>query len=183
MPSKRQLVEQFGREEGEKTMMVCPTCKEPEVKFESLEEWKQHMQKEHGGYTSSEVGASLPQAGTSGGAGESRSDGLETPALKPKRLTGKARELNDKLNRCISLCVKHLISGITEQEREELERLRTDVQEALVGIQLDFEERMFQLSGWWAAALVLAGLYVLPSLPTMKEAVATAKERAAKKKQ
>lgn len=178
MAGKKQLFEQYGREVEGVTVMVCPYCKDPEFTAETLEAWKDHMQREHGGYTSSEVAAGQPE----------RSEKLEgsmasplmtpPPAVKPKRLSARARELNDKLNRCISLVLKHMISGISEDERLQLEAARTEITEAFVGIEFDFEERLISLSGKWAVLVVLVLLYTLPSLPTMKEAIAKVSEKA-----
>jgi hypothetical protein len=177
MASKRELTQQYGRDEGDTFVMVCPTC-EPEEIFPSIEQWKEHMQKQHGGYTSSEVASGQqPQVG----GGESGIDAKTTPPPKPKRLSARARELNDKVNRCVSLVIKHIISGIDETERQEMERLRTDVTEAFVGIEFDFEERLFSLTGKWAVLVVLVLLYTLPSIPSMREAIAKAKEKAATK--
>ncbi|SRR6266576_1920906 len=174
MASKRELVAEYGRENETGTVMVCPHC-DPEQTFETLEAWKGHMAKEHGGYTSSEVAAGQPEERAGGLAGST------PPAAKPKRLSARARELNDKLNRCISLVVKHIISGVTETERQELEDLRTVITEAFVGIEFDFEERLISLTGKWAVLVVLVLLYALPSLPSMKEAIAKAREKAKEK--
>lgn len=174
MASKRELTQQFGRDEADGSfVMVCPTC-QPEELFPSLEQWKEHMQKEHGGYTVSEVSASQEASGN-----KETTTSTPTPApAKPKRLSARARELNDKVNRCVSLVIKHIISGITEQERQEMEQLRTAVTEAFVGIEFDFEERLFSITGKWAVLVVLVLLYTLPSIPSMREAIAKAKEKA-----
>jgi hypothetical protein len=181
MASKRELTQQYGRDEGDTFVMVCPTC-EPEEIFPSIEQWKEHMQKQHGGYTSSEVSSGLgePQKGEEGSADTGKVSG-KAPPPKPKRLSQRARELNDKVNRCVSLVIKHIISGITEEERQQMESLRTDVTEAFVGIEFDFEERLFSLQGKWAVLVVLVLLYTLPSIPSMKEAIAKAKEKAKEK--
>lgn len=174
MASKRELTQQFGRDEADGTfVMVCPTC-QPEELFPSLEQWKEHMQKEHGGYTVSEVAASQEESPRT-------KENTTPPPAKPKRLSARARELNDKVNRCVSLVIKHVISGITESEREEMEQLRTSVTEAFVGIEFDFEERLFSLTGKWAVLVVLVLLYTLPSIPSMKEAIAKAREKAKEK--
>ncbi len=173
MASKRELVAEYGREdETGTTVLICPHC-EPEKQFETLEAWKGHMQSEHGGYTSSEVaaGQEATQERAGGVAGKGLA-GSTPPTAKPKRLSARARELNDKVNRCVSLVLKHIISGVTEDERQELEKLRADVTEAFVGIEFDFEERLFKIEGKWAILLVMVLLYTLPSLPSMKESIA-----------
>ena len=177
MASKRELTQQYGRDEGDAFVMVCPTC-EPEEIFPSIEQWKAHMSKEHGGYTVSEVATGLS---SEQGGGEPRQPPATPPPPKPKRLSQRARELNDKVNRCVSLVIKHIISGITEEERQQMESLRTDVTEAFVGIEFDFEERLLSLSGKWAVLAVLVLLYTLPSIPSMREAIAKAKEKAKEK--
>jgi hypothetical protein len=176
LTSKRELIDHYGREDEGVLYMVCPHC-DPEEKFETLEAWKDHMQREHGGYTSSEVASG--QAAT-----EEAGAGARTPPpapAKPKRMSAKARELNDKLNRCISLVLKHVISGITEEERQEMERSRTELTEAFIGIEFDFEERLFSLSGKWAVLVALVLLYTLPALPSMREAIAKSREKSKEK--
>ena len=175
MATKRQLAEQYGREEEGAFVMVCPDC-DPEQKFDTLEAWKEHMQKEHGGYTSSEVASGLPREAGAESRPQPGTTAAVSPA-KPKRLSSRARELNDKVNRCVSLVIKHVISGVTDEERQEIERLRADVTEAFVGIEFDFEERLFSLSGKWAVLAVMVLLYTLPSIPSMKEAIAKAREK------
>jgi uncharacterized C2H2 Zn-finger protein len=178
MASKRELMEKFGQDRDGKTVVVCPTCGE-DTAFESLEEWKAHMQKEHGGYTSSEVAEGLSAELPSGKEAVSSSP---QPPPKPKRMSQRARELNDAVNRCVSLVIKHIISGITQDEQAEMEQLRTKVTEAFVGIEFDFEERLFSLTGKWAVLTVLVLLYTLPSIPSMKEVIAKAREKAAQKR-
>jgi hypothetical protein len=181
MPTKRELLETYGEEREGQTVMVCPTC--TDTTFETLEAWKDHMTREHGGYTSSEVAsgqATSKEPGTSGGAGTSSNP--STPAPKPKRISQRARELNDKLNRCVSLVIKHLMSGIDEDERKEMEVLRTAITEAFVGVEFDFEERLVSLSGKWAVLVVLILLFILPALPSMKESIGKALAKARQKK-
>lgn len=177
MASKRQLFEQYGRQEGEASVWVCPDC-EPEQKFETLEQWKDHMQKEHGGYTSSEVAEGVEVNGQRpADKGADTGKGSAAPLPKPKKLTARARDLNEKTNRCVSLVVKHLVSGVTSAELEELETLRTAITEAFIGIEFDFEEKLFSLTGKWAVLVVLALLYLLPQVPSMKESIAKAVEK------
>ena len=172
MPSKRELLETYGEEREGQTVMICPHD-DKHGPFETLEQWKDHMVKEHGGYTSSEVAAGQPTATKDEGDTAGRAGSTVSPP-KPKRMSARARELNDKLNRCVSLVLKHVISGITEEERAEMETARTQITEAFVGVEFDFEERLVSLSGKWAVLIVLVLLYTLPSLPTMKEQIAKA---------
>jgi|SRR5690348_2737743 len=174
--TNRRIVEEFGEQDAEGTItMRCPTCDDHPA-FETIEQWKDHMQKEHGGFTSSEMQD-----------GQVASEQPSTPAQpaerpKPKRMSARARELNDKVNRCVSLIVKHIVSGISEQEREELDEKRTSITEAFIGIEFDFEERLFALSGKWAVLAVLVLLYLLPQIPSMKESIAKVKQKAAERK-
>jgi hypothetical protein len=181
MAGKKQLFEQYGREAEGVVVMVCPDCKEPELTFETLEAWKDHMQRQHGGYTTSEVAAGQPERPEKADGGANQPAPAAPTLVKPKRLSAKARELNDKLNRCISLVLKHMLSGINEEERLQLEAARTEITEAFIGIEFDFEERLISLNGKWAVLVVLVLLYTLPSLPTMKEAIAKASAKAKEK--
>ena len=175
--TNRRIVEEFGEERNGEIRMVCPTC-ENSPEFETIEQWKDHMQKHHGGFTSSEMqdGQVTPE-GT-----ERQTVQEQTPRPKPKRMSQRARELNDKVNRCVSIIVKHIVSGINDAEREELETNRSAITEAFVGIEFDFEERLFSITGKWAVLAVLVMLYILPQIPSMKESIAKAKQNAAEKK-
>lgn len=184
MVTKRQLIETFGEEREGKTVVVCPTC--PDAAFESLEQWKDHMQHEHGGYTAEEVSEGLGASSSNTSSDDASLDKGGTPMdtsrpTKPKKLSAKARELNEKVNRCISLILKHLISGITEAEQQELEQSRADVTQAFVGIEFDFEERIFSLSGRWAIIVAIILLYTVPALPSMKDALAKVRQKALEK--
>lgn len=176
MVTKRQILETFGEERDGKTVVVCPTC--PDTVFESLEQWKDHMTTEHGGYTTEEVSeglgasSSLNQSESFAASDDAtrdkgaRKDTL--PPTKPKRLSARARELNDKCNRCVALILKHFMKGLSQEEQQELDSNRTDLTQAFVGIEFDFEERLFSLQGKWAIIVVLILLYAAPVLPNLK---------------
>lgn len=171
----------------------CPDCKgegDGPLQLGSLHKFKSHMQREHGGLVTEEsAGASegpssdnlQQETGSDKRGSDSRDSSgasTRTPVSKPKRISPRARELNNKFNRCISLCVKHLFKELSEDERNELENLRSEVSENVIGVEFDFEERLVGISGKWALVVALALLYVLPALPPLKEVIAKAKAAA-----
>lgn len=162
---------------------TCPNC-ESKPRFDSLGGFKYHMQKEHGGYLASDIEAASPSVSDSREAVAARpgTPAATAPVQKTKKLSAKARELNDKFNRCITLCIKHLMKGLTETEITELEQLRGDVSEAVIGVEFDFEDKLVAVSGKWALVIALGLLYILPQIPTLKDVIAKAREQAAKKK-
>jgi len=136
------------------------------------------MQREHGGYTSSEIDESLPESTTPSADGErtgSRSDADGT-AVKPKRLSARARELNDKFNEALNLILKHFLEGLSEQELTRLAEIRGEVSSAVIGVEFDFEERIFKVKGRMWLGIAVALLWILPQIPSMKELLAKAKE-------
>lgn len=180
--TNRKIVEQFGErdEQTGEVRMKCPTC-DNHPEFDTIEQWKDHMQKEHGGFTSSEMeqGQIHPETSSQSSAQPAQAQ----PERKaPKRQTQRARELNEKSNRCIALILKHIVSGITDTEREEMETLRTNVTEAFIGIEIDFDQQLFSISGKWAILVVIVSMYLLPNIPSMKESIGKAIERAKQKK-
>jgi uncharacterized C2H2 Zn-finger protein len=162
MPTKRQIIDMFGEDRDGTTVVICPHCEG--VSFENLEQWKDHMQAEHGGYTVDEVSKGLDDVSK----GLDEQEVKEEKPPKPKKLSAKARELNDKCNRCLALILKHLLTSLTEEEQAELASARTDITQAFVGVEFDFEERLFSLEGKWAMVFVLALLYITPALPNLK---------------
>lgn len=153
--------------------------------FYTAAEFKSHMQRKHGGLEVSssdvepiEAGQGDSAADTPGGRPASTTSALPE-APKPKKLSAKARELNDKLNEAINLCIKHFIDGLTEGDTERLSVLRGEVSTAVIGVEFDFEQRLFAVSGKIALAITVAALYVLPRLPTLKQMAAKSKEKAA----
>ncbi len=145
--------------------LACPG----ERKFESLGGFKYHMSQQHGGYTASDVASAAP---VGAGAGDQRG----APALKPRRMSAKNRELNDKVNEALNLCVKHFVDGLDETEKQRLGALRGEVLVAVAGVEFDFEERLISLSSKWAIIIVLAALYVLPQLPSLREVIAKSRK-------
>jgi hypothetical protein len=141
-------------------------------RFESLGGFKSHMSKFHGGYTASDVSvssASEREAGADTGRGSA-------PA-RPRRMSARNRELNDKVNEALNLCVKHFVDGLDEPERQRLGVLRGEVLVAVAGVEFDFEERLISLRSKWVIVAVLAALYVLPQLPSLKEVIARSKAK------
>jgi len=146
-------------------IFFCPDCKndtgDGPLELGTRQRWQSHMQKEHGGYTEDNSDDSTPPAAPAAP--------VEPVQPKPKKLSSKSRELNDKLNECINLCIKHFMSGIDEQEKQRLETLRGEVSMGFMGVQFDFEEKLVTVSGRWAAIIVILALYILPQLPTFKQ--------------
>jgi hypothetical protein len=139
-------------------------------RFESLGGFKYHMSKLHGGYTASDVSPSPPSER------EAAADKGSAPA-RPRRMSARNRELNDKINEALNLCVKHFVDGLDEPERQRLGVLRGEVLVAVAGIEFDFEERLISLRSKWVIVAVLAALYVLPQLPSLKEVIARSKAK------
>lgn len=165
----------------------CPDCKgessDGPLEIGSLHKFKSHMQSTHGGYTITEEGSeALPGSDNPlQGTGPVKPPiGLGTAPVptKPKRLSQRSRELNDKLNEALKLCVKHLLKGLSEEERSMLDDLRSEVTMGFVGIEIDFDEKLVSVSGKWAAIISVVALNVLPSLPSIKELIEKAKEGA-----
>lgn len=181
------LWEQYGQQDTD-TGLDFLTCGDPACgskRFYSTTEFKSHMQRKHGGLEVSssdvepiEAGQGDNTADTPGGRPASTTSALPE-APKPKKLSAKARELNDKLNEAINLCIKHFIDGLTEADTERLSVLRGEVSTAVIGVEFDFEQRLFAVSGKIALAITVAALYVLPRLPTLKQMAAKSKEKAA----
>lgn len=154
----------------------CPDCKDEEdssspLKLGSEYRFKQHMMKVHGGWSED----------NSGSEPESAPPVVQTtqppPVQKAKKLSTKSRELNDKLNRCFSLCLKHFMKGLDASEQQELTTLRAEVTEGLMGIQIDFDDKLVSVSGRWAAIIAVLGIWILPQLPTFTEMKERAKEQ------
>lgn len=156
----------------------CPDCKDAgeTVEFSTAAGWRSHMNGKHGGVISAETPA--PETG----AGKNNVVTMPAPSPKPKRMSAKTRELNDKTNRAINLVLKHFMTGLSEDELDELGTLRGEVATALCGIEFDFDEKLISLSSKWAILIVVVALFVLPQLPSLKELVAKAKEQAAERK-
>jgi hypothetical protein len=155
----------------------CPDCKETgeTVEFSSASGWRSHMNGKHGGVIEIDGASSVPSKGADAPA-------TPAPAPKPKRMSAKTRELNDKTNRAINLVLKHFMTGLSEDELDELGTLRGEVATALCGIEFDFDEKLISLSSKWAILIVVVALFVLPQLPSLKELVANVKQKAAEKK-
>lgn len=164
--------------------LVCPDC--DGRRFDTLAEFKSHMQRKHGGLevSGSEVDSIETGDVTTSMTGETPQTDRTSPnpvsttsAPKPRTLSKKARELNDKLNEAINLVIKHFVDGLTEMDTERLSVLRGEVSTAVVGVEFDFEQRLFAVSGKIALAITVGCLYVLPKLPTLKQMAAKAKDK------
>lgn len=155
----------------------CPDCKDEEdpsspLRLGSEYRFKAHMMKVHGGWSED-----------NSGDGDGTPPPVITPSQqppsvsqpKPKKLSTSSRALNEKLNRCFTLCLKHFMKGLDEVETAELSTLRAEVTEGLMGIQIDFDDKLVSVSGRWAAIIAVLGIWILPQLPTFSEM----KERAA----
>lgn len=155
----------------------CPDCKDAgETKeFSTAAGWRSHMNAQHGGVISAEIPA--PEKG---GGNVVPITAATTP--KPKRMSAKTRELNDKTNRAINLVLKHFMTGLSEDELGELGTLRGEVATALCGIEFDFDDKLISFSSKWAILIVVVALFVLPQLPSLKEMVASVKQKAAERK-
>lgn len=153
----------------------CPDCKDGDdssspLKLGSEYRFKQHMMKVHGGWSEDNSGDDTSPSP----AVTTAQPPIQPP--KPKKLSTASRELNNKLNRCFSLCLKHFMKGLDEVETNELTNLRAEVTEGLMGIQIDFDDKLVSVSGRWAAIIAIIGIWILPQLPTFSEM----KERASK---
>lgn len=184
MGKRSAIWEQYGsKDANELDVLVCPESDCNGKPYYSLAEFRSHMQRKHGGIAvpSSEVDAlpssDVDESTSSGNNGHRPSESTSVPLPKPKKLSAKARELNDKLNEAINLVIKHFIDGLSELEVERLGTLRGEVSAAVVGVEFDFENRLFSVSGKVALAITVAALYVLPKLPTLKQIQAKAKEQ------
>jgi hypothetical protein len=181
MPRRNAIWTQYGQTDSETGLefLVCPDC--DGRKFYTLAEFRSHMQRKHGGMV---VDGAEPESPEGNAEPVTPIQTEEHPATveqpKPKRLSGKARELNDKLNEAINLVVKHFIDGLNDFELDRLSLLRGEVSAAVVGVEFDFEQRLFSVSGKIALAITVACLYVLPKLPNFKQMAAKAKEKADK---
>lgn len=171
---------QFKDETGYK----CPHCSK---RFTSLPGIKGHMTDKHGGFTVNEIAATLPterkresaanespansSAATEAGAAavETASPSTAPVIPPPKRIGPKQRELNDKTNRALRLVGKRLMKGLSDEESAELERLRDEVLDAMMGIEIDFDEKLFTVKGRWIMWGVAFALLIGPWMPTMKE--------------
>lgn len=179
------LWEQYGQQDSDTGLdfLTCGDAACNGKRFYSTSEFKGHMQRKHGGLEVSSSDVEPIEAGqgdstvdSPNGRPASTTSALpETP--KPKKLSAKARELNDKLNEAINLCIKHFIDGLTEADTERLSVLRGEVSTAVIGVEFDFEQRLFAVSGKIALAITVAALYVLPRLPTLKQMAAKSKEK------
>lgn len=157
----------------------CTDCKDEDdpsspLRLGSEYRFKQHMMKVHGGWSEDNSGGDIETPPPAVTAAQP-----PTQAPKPKKLSTASRELNNKLNRCFSLCLKHFMKGLDEVETAELTTLRAEVTEGLMGIQIDFDDKLVSVSGRWAAIIAVLGIWILPQLPTFSEM----KERAAQQQE
>lgn len=161
------------------TRVQCPEC---EKTCASLSGLKGHMARMHGGYTDEQIAAvaavAPPPEPTPVIEGEFVPEPPPIPppptpepvAAEPKRYTKHSRELNDQLNAALQLCLKHLTKGMTDEERQQLDFYRSAVTSALIGVEFDFDERLFVLrSKIWllVSVAILYGIEKLPSLNAM----------------
>jgi hypothetical protein len=176
-----QELEEYRRRSDETGEFIyfCPDCKNGEggpLEFDTVHKFKTHMQREHGGILDSELAATVG-ASTDGAETVATSRTAVATAPRPKRLSAKSRELNDKLNEAVKLCVKHLLQGIDESERAHLTELTNDVTMGWIGVEIDFEEKLFSISGRMASIILVIALNVVPRMPSLKEMIATAKQK------
>jgi hypothetical protein len=179
MAKRSPIWEKYGKPSAANSdyqVLTCPQCEGKE--FDSLTAWKYHMQAEHGGYTSDDISESLPPGG------DPHADQTESAAgtVKPKKVTARARELNDKFNEGLNLLFKHFIDGLTDADKIRLFEIREEVSSAVIGVEFDFEERLVKISSKVALGIAVTCLWVLPQIPSFKEIIAKAKENADKSK-
>lgn len=144
----------------------CPD--HPDQEFDSSAGWRYHMQKFHGGVTGSDTDA--PSTPLSDNA-------PSKVAARPRKLSAKSRELNEKMNKCCNLAVKHLVDGINEKEQEELGVLRGELFMAILGIEFNFDDKLIAISNKWILVLVLVALYLVPNMPSFKDQMETIKRK------
>src|SRR5712664_3335518 len=58
------------------------------------------------------------------------------------------------------------------RQEDALSLIRGEVSAAIVGVEFDFEQRLFSVSGKVALAITVACLYILPKFPNFKQMAA-----------
>lgn len=132
---------------------VCPHCRQ---EFEELYQVKKHLEREHGGFSAQDVEAARPPRSVdAGGMGPGESGGAP-PAPAPRKVSRKSRELNEKLNECMALIAKRIMSGLNDTERERLGQLKGELLINALGFDFDFDQGLIPLkSKFWLVTMLL----------------------------
>lgn len=177
--------------EGESRKRLC------EREMETLSGFKRHMTRWHGGYTEEQIQAAISQLEPSG---ETQAEFADVSSEFPARVEGEAgtreetqrqrtdvsrkprqssqsKALNQKLNECIDLTVKHLMGTIKEEEKDELNTKRGELVMASFGAQFNFDDKIVAFESKWMLILMLIALYLVPNLPTAKTMMSMYKEK------
>jgi len=126
---------------------VCP---HDQQEYDSLGQLKRHMEVEHGGFTESEIGEATPQAP------RTETPPGDTTATFPRKVSKKNRELNEKLNECISLIAQRIMSGLKPEQKERLQVLKGDLLVNALGFDFDFDKGLIPLhSKFWLVTMLL----------------------------
>lgn len=183
--------------EGEGRKRLC------EREMETLSGFKRHMTRWHGGYTEEQIQAAISQLEPSG---ETQAEFADVSSDFPARVEGEAanreetqrqradvsrkprqssqsKALNQKLNECIDLTVKHLMGTIKEEEKDELNTKRGELVMASFGAQFNFDEKIVAFESRWMLIVMLIALYLVPNLPTAKTMMNMYKEKQKKEAQ
>lgn len=159
--------------------------------------FKMHMTRQHGGYTEDEITAALSQLEPSS---ETQADFASIEPFFPERTQGDApardsvprertsdtrkprqssqsKALNQKLNECIDLTVKHLMGTIEDEEKKVLATKRGEITMAAFGANFNFDEKIVSFESKWMLMVMVALLYLLPNMPTAKTMFAMVREK------
>lgn len=162
--------------------------------FNNLENLKAHMTREHGGFTASEIVDAVntsenPDAPPSGdpisenAPFELTPDAPEPKQAEPRRSSRRNRELNDRLNAAMDTIIeKALGMPVSEQRLSELKTIRSEVRNAIFGVEFDFDEKIVKVGSRWVLVVLLLALYVFPYMPPIPFQKLIADMKAGKKK-
>lgn len=175
--------------EGEGRKRLC------EREMETLSGFKRHMTRWHGGYTEEQIQAAISQLepsgetqaedvssdfparveGEAGNREETQRQRVDV-SRKPRQ-SSQSKALNQKLNECIDLTVKHLMGTIKEEEKDELNTKRGELVMASFGAQFNFDDKIVAFESKWMLIVMLIALYLVPNLPTAKTMMSMYKEK------
>lgn len=177
--------------EGEGRKRLC------EREMETLSGFKRHMTRWHGGYTEEQIQTAISQLEPSGETKAqfadvstdfpARADGetasreetqrQRADASRKPRQSSQSKALNQKLNECIDLTVKHLMGTIKDEEKDELNTKRGELVMASFGAQFNFDDKIMAFESKWMLIVMLIALYLVPNLPTAKTMMNMYKEK------
>lgn len=177
--------------EGEGRKRLC------EREMETLSGFKRHMTRWHGGYTEEQIQTAISQLEPSGepqvqfadvstdfparadgeAASREETQRQRSEASRKPRQSSQSKALNQKLNECIDLTVKHLMGTIKEEEKDELNVKRGELVMASFGAQFNFDDKIMAFESKWMLIVMLIALYLVPNLPTVKTMMSMYKEK------